>query len=230
MDSADLIEWALQAMDFVAALLPGQSFGERLEAASNLLGVLGFFLSVVMLAYTLLFRRGRRRIATRGDLDGLGAAVADLVGARLAERIAAKASPQAIPADITPPETAGSPQERIRNDVTAAVERVLADVTSSGREAAAALVRGETEPAERLLAARASDGATRSKDAAEALHLQAALASTRDLEAALSSCQRAISLEPGDALGWSRIGHLYLRMGRLDDARTAFEKALSLGA
>jgi len=48
----------------------------------------------------------------------------------------------------------------------------------------------------------------------------------RDPEVALASCRSAVRLQPDDAIGWGQIAHIYLRLGRLDEARIAFDKAV----
>jgi cytochrome c-type biogenesis protein CcmH/NrfG len=36
---------------------------------------------------------------------------------------------------------------------------------------------------------------------------------------------RAVRKNPGDPLGWNRLGHLFLRIGKIVDAQSAFQRA-----
>lgn len=48
-------------------------------------------------------------------------------------------------------------------------------------------------------------------------------------EEALRWYRRAVELDPGNADGWNRLGHLYHRTGQLDQAEAALRKVVTLG-
>ena len=209
--------------------IPGDAYDSKIEFVANVLGIAGFVISVGLLIFGPLARRGRRRPATQGDLEKLSSAVVDMIGERVAAQLLDKATAQLSDQPALSQAEIKQTRERVNSDLTTAIAAVADDHSREGEVAAAGLVQGDTSAAERLFETRAeaalgSDPAS----AAEQLHLQAALRSTHDLPGALSACLRALDINPNDALGWSRIGHLYLRMGRSADARQAFDRALAL--
>lgn len=232
----DLVWGALEtAMDG----LPGAALGDKIEFAANILGIAGFAMSLALILFGPIYRRGWRRLATRGDLERLGGSVAEQIGERIAARLAAAAlgapgagatmgaAPDGMSGGKRGDAPAGTTLERVRADLAAAVAMVMADPTRQGQDAVEALLDGDTRPAERLLAARAAAQVEADPGgAAEALHLTAALRSVHDGAGALDACRAALRIEPDSALGWSRLAHLYLRLGRAEEAQAAFDRAL----
>ncbi|MGH9892028.1 MAG: tetratricopeptide repeat protein [bacterium] len=101
------------------------------------------------------------------------------------------------------------------------------------KEALAALAKGQTEAAKAIFAktfeAKAAEGAAANRDAAEAARHLGALAFLENTEEALRWYRRAVELDPANADGWNRLGHLYIRTGQLDQAEAAYRKVLTLG-
>lgn len=206
--------------------VPGETYDEKIEIISNVLGIAGFVTSLALVFISPLFRIGGRRPATQADLERLSRAVVDMIGDRVADQLsgAALASSVSTPAFIDGQNLAT--REQVRRDLVAAIQAITADDSPEALSAAAALIHGDTGSAERLLARKAANA--RSRDAersAEALHLQAALQATHDPEGALEHCEEAVRTAPGSAAGWNRLGHLYLRLGNARKARHAFERA-----
>ena len=110
------------------------------------------------------------------------------------------------------------------------MQAIASDDTENGRSAASALINGDLDAAEDYFEAKSksdeTDGGS-SYDAAEALHLKAALQSLRNPARAIDACLRAVDRNPADPLGWSRLGHLYLRTGQLTEAQAAFQRAVA---
>lgn len=207
-------------------MLPGAVFDDKIEFLANVLGIAGFALSLALLLFGPLYRHGRRRLATQGDLARLGGAVVEKIGDRIAEQLAAAAVKAGGSARRPAPE---DDDDRLLADLGAAVAAIVEDPSDEGRAAAAALLEGDTRPAERVLAQRAAECAAEDPHrAAEALHLKAALQSTHDLRGAARQCGEAVRAEPESALGWSRLGQIYLRLGQAAKAREAFERAIAL--
>ena len=119
---------------------------------------------------------------------------------------------------------------QIRSSLTGTLHVLTESDTANANAAATALLHGDTKPAEEFFADRAAraleDGSGHNDVAASALHHKAALESLRNPQVALASCRNAVRLQPDDAIGWSHLAHIYLRLGQLDEARIAFDKAL----
>ncbi len=105
--------------------------------------------------------------------------------------------------------------------------------TPGVKEALAALAHGQTEAAKAIFAktveAKAAEGAAANRDAAEAARHLGALAFLENTEEALRWYRRADELDPANADGWNRLGHLYIRTGQLDQAEAAYRKVVTLG-
>lgn len=214
-----------QLMDTIE-LLPGPNLETKAEILSGILGVVGFIVSVGILLIRLVYRTGGRRLATQVDLNRLGAAVVDGLQERITNQLLATAEERLARADWLTSEQRTTVGTALRRDVGLAVREVS---RGAGDEAVAAtvdLLNGQTDLAEAFFAERAHDAQPR--DAADALHLRAALQSLRDSAEAVRGCRRAVELDPEDPLGWSRLGHLYLRLGRIEEADAAFEKVVEL--
>ncbi|MGH8569106.1 MAG: tetratricopeptide repeat protein, partial [Gammaproteobacteria bacterium] len=101
------------------------------------------------------------------------------------------------------------------------------------KEALAALAQGQTQKAKTIFAktveAKTAEGAAAKPEAAEAARHLGALAFLDNTEEALRWYRRAVELDPGNADGWNRLGHLYQRTGQLDQAEAASRKAVTLG-
>ena len=129
------------------------------------------------------------------------------------------------------PKQRDAAQDQLKRGLAAAVQAIARDDTENGRSAASALIKGDLDAAEDYFEAKSkSERPTggSSYDAAEALHLKAALQSLRDQSGAIDACLRAVDRNPADPLGWSRLGHLYLRTGQLTEAQAAFQKAVGV--
>ena len=224
--------WTDWLNTLVAAWLlpvPGETFEAKLELVANILGIIGFVLSLGLLVLGPLFRWGRRRPATRGDLERLGSAVVDMIGDRLGNRLVDRVGSSIERAHDLMTGPFSSTEARVREDLQAAIAIIAEDPDLGAQTVAAGLLRGEVEPAEDYFANRASR-AKKPREAAEALHFQSVLLSLRDEAGAVAPCRQALELSPNDALGWSRLGHLYLRLGRAEEARNAFDRAVALQA
>lgn len=214
----------------LSAAIPGASADAKIELVANVLGIAGFVMSLALMILTPIVRRGRNRPATLGDLDRLSSAVVDMIGDRIVDQLTRSAALPIAQAPRLLTGQLGPTEDRVRTDLLAAVNAVAKSGSAQAQLAASRLLEGDTRLAEAFLAEEAdrliSKGEFRA--ASEALHLKAALHSLRDTSSALHSCRRAVTLDPTDALGWSRLGHLYLRNGEIDRARAAFERATSL--
>ena len=218
-----------RAAMFVLEAVPGDAYDNKIEFVANVLGIAGFVMSLGLLIFGPLTRRGRRRPATQGDLERLSSAVVEMIGERIVAQLADSAPDNFQNAPVLVQRQIGHTKDRVLSDLSTAVGLVANDHSVHGEAAAAALIQGEPGPAEDLFKQRSGELALSDPmTSAEYLHLHAVLRSTHDLEGALSACLKAINIDPANALGWSRIAHLYLRMGRTGDARLAFERALAL--
>jgi Flp pilus assembly protein TadD len=147
-----------------------------------------------------------------------------MVGDRIANQLTVAAVGQVNNASGFLGAQEGDTMELVRTDLMAAIAAIAANRSDQSRAAAAALINGETEQSEQIFETLAAElEGVDTAAAAEALHLKAVLQSIHDPEGALQPCLRAVQIDPGDASGWRRLGHLYLRLGRVQDARKAFE-------
>ncbi len=114
-----------------------------------------------------------------------------------------------------------------------AEEREKADAPPGIDAALKQLAEGKTEAAEsifqQVLEQKRAGGEAASKDAAAAARHIGALAFLHDTQKALSAYAQAVELDPENADGWNRLGHLRHRVGDLDGAIAAYERVLRLG-
>jgi tetratricopeptide (TPR) repeat protein len=115
-------------------------------------------------------------------------------------------------------------------EAVAALEPLLAerpdDTNVQGMYAAACARAGRPEAAVELLRAAA---ARQPRHYRIALNLSINLAAAGRFEEALVEARRAVELHPGHAMARFQQGRLAQRLGALDEARAAYERALALG-
>lgn len=211
--------------------VPGETLNDKTGLLANIFGIAGFILSVGIVVARLATQRGKRRPATLADLDRLGASIVASFQDRIVDQLAAGELKRLADASWLTRNQRDAAQDQLKRGLATAVQEIAADDTERGRSAASALIKGDLEPAEDYFEAKSKAGATdvgSSYEAAEALHLKAALQSLRDQAGAINACLKAIDRNPADPLGWSRLGHLYLRTGQLTEAQAAFEKAVTV--
>lgn len=225
--SAELLEIAQMGL----TALPGDTTENKIELVANVLGIAGFVMSLGLLGVGLVYRRGAGRTATHGDVERLGATVVEALSDRLVDRLIKPEIKRMAALTVLNDDERRSSVAQMRSSL-ANVLGVLTDSdTESANAAATALLHGNTRPAEEYFAERAAQALADGNDvarAAKALHERAALELLRDPEAALATCQGAAQLRPDDALGLSQLAHVYLRLGRREEARAAFDQALAL--
>lgn len=97
-------------------------------------------------------------------------------------------------------------------------------------EALDQLEQGETDRAEAVLKIFSNENAAkdRLRQSAVAERHRAALAVVDDPEQAIVAYRRAVQLEPESWHGWDRLGYLLQRIGQFGEAKTAYQRALSL--
>ncbi len=216
------------------AALPGQSNEDKIEFLANILGIAGFVMSLGLLGVGVLYRRGTRRAATHGDIERLGATVVETLSDRLIDRLARPEIERIAASSQLNDEQRTSSAAQIRSSLTSTLQVLTDSDTAIANAAATALLHGDTKPAEEFFADRAAraleEGNGLNDAAARALHHKAALEALRDPEVALASCRNAMRLQPDDAIGWSQLANIHLRLGQLDEARVAFDKALGGGS
>ncbi|MGH8557775.1 MAG: tetratricopeptide repeat protein, partial [Methylococcales bacterium] len=123
------------------------------------------------------------------------------------------------------------------DQIKALTEAVTALSTGQGivaspselKEALAALARGNTTLAKSLFEKTAQKAEQQAKQGAEALRNLGALAFLENTQEALQAYRRATQLDPDNADGWDRLGHLLLRVGDLNEATAAYKTVLALG-
>ncbi len=93
----------------------------------------------------------------------------------------------------------------------------------------AALAQGKTALAKNLFARTAEKAEQSAQRGAAALRNLGALAYLDSTQEALQAYRRAVQLDPDNADGWNRLGHLLSRIGALDEAIDAYRKVLKLG-
>jgi hypothetical protein len=189
--------------------------------------MVGFVLSVGLLFLRPVRHRGRRRPCNQGDLERLASAVVDMLASALQRAGRFGMSTIVIHHALM-----------LRTDQT---NERAGPVRSCGcgfshrlrshrsREAAATeLILGQTHGRPRSFLPRAqTSGGWQSASAAEDLHLNAVLnRPTISTVPSPHARERSSSIQ-NNPLGWSRRASL-LAMGRLSDARSAFERAFAL--
>ena len=95
--------------------------------------------------------------------------------------------------------------------------------------ASSALAQGNTTLAKSLFAKTADKAEQQAKLGAEALRNLGALAFLDNTQEALQAYRRATQLDPGNAEGWNRLGHLLFRVGDLTEAIAAYNTVKVLG-
>lgn len=223
-----------ELQDLLAGLIvhvPGETLNDKTGLLANIFGIAGFILSVGIVVARLVTQRGKRRPATLADLDRLGASIVASFQDRIVDQLAAGELTRLADASWLAPKQRNTAQDQLKRGLAAAVQAIASDATENGRSAASALINGDLDAAENYFEAKSKSGETdggSSYDAAEALHLKAALQSLRDPTGAVDACLRAVDRNPTDPLGWSRLGHLYLRTGQLTEAQAAFQRAVAV--
>ncbi len=210
--------------------VPGETLNDKTGLLANIFGIVGFILSVGIVVARIVTQRGKRRPATLADLDRLGASIVASFQDRIVDQLAAAELTRLAYASWLAPEQRDAAQDQLKRGLAAAVQAIASDDTKSGRSAASALINGDLVAAEDYFEAKSilrETGGGSSYEAAEALHGKAALQSLRDQAGAIDACLRAVDRNPADPLGWSRLGHLYLRTGQLTEARAAFMRAVA---
>lgn len=211
--------------------VPGETLNDKSGLLANNFGIAGFILSVGIVFARLAMQRGKRRPATLADLYRLGASIVASFQDRIVGQLTAEELTRLADASWLAPNQRHTAQDQLKRGQAAAVQAIANDDTESGRSAGTALINGDLDAAENYFEAKSKSGETdgrSSYEAAEALHLKAALLSLRNQAGAIDACLRAVNRNPADPLGWSRLGHLYLRTGQLTEARAAFQKAIAV--
>ncbi len=105
------------------------------------------------------------------------------------------------------------------------------ELRAASQQALRDLAKGETQPAESVFAAVETRAVAEADvgQAAAAARFRGAMAFLHDTDAALDAYQRATELDPEDPAGWNGLGHLLLRLGRLDDAGAAYRRVTEIG-
>lgn len=222
-----------ELQDLLSGLIihvPGETLNDKTGLLANIFGIAGFILSVGIVVARLLMQRGKRRPATLADLDRLGASIVASFQDRIVDQLAAGELMRLADADWLAPNQRHAAQDQLKRGLAAAVQVMTSDDTENGRSATSALIKGNLDAAEDYFEAKSKSAETdrgSPYEAAEALHLKAALQSLRDQSGAIDACLRAVGRNPTDPLGWSRLGHLYLRTGQLTEAQAAFQRAVA---
>ncbi|HBV22055.1 MAG TPA: hypothetical protein DEF07_10115 [Nitrosomonas sp.] len=94
------------------------------------------------------------------------------------------------------------------------------------------LAQGNTEKAEEIFEGAAAEAKRMGKEAnvkeAEALRHLGSLAFLHDTQKAFNAYQRSTELDPDSQEGWNQLGHLYRRIGELENAENAYMTLLKL--
>lgn len=101
------------------------------------------------------------------------------------------------------------------------------------QEALEAAAKGDTRLAEEIFseveARKTAEGTAANREAAEAARHLGALAFLHDTDKSIAAYRRATELDPENADGWNRLGHLLSRTGALDEAEAAYRVVASRG-
>lgn len=176
------------------------------------------FLAITALVMYTKSRRSPRRSGGAADYD-------DLVLALMAEYIGAPSDPYHSAVDYAAE----------RAHITYAIDWLQEQARNSGdRQRVVAslesLRAGDTRPAEAILKTHMDIARNEGNNAYAgwmARHL-GAIASVRDLNAAMAAYSEATATDPTEPDAWNRVGLLYRRNGQYDEAAEVFEKVLSL--
>ncbi|MBS0588871.1 MAG: tetratricopeptide repeat protein [Proteobacteria bacterium] len=100
------------------------------------------------------------------------------------------------------------------------------------QQALNSLVQGNTAEAEAIFANIAIEAKRKGKQAtleeAEALRHLGSLAFLHDTQKAFDAYQRSTELDPDNLDGWNQLGHLYRRIGELENSEKAYKTILKL--
>lgn len=203
-------------------MFPGANLADQIDTFSAILGIISF----VVVACQWLMRGRDREAATRGDLKRVGSLVANALTDQLAQSLTAAERLRLDEAAWLTEDQRDHIHANMLADVSRALDRALVGAGEQAKHVADDLLNGRTGTAESVLEREAKKESA--ELASEALHLQAAVVSLRDINKAIAACTRAIELAPRDALAWSQLAQLYLRNGELHKAQSAFERALSI--
>lgn len=213
-------------MDLTSSIgmLTGASLADQIDTFSAVLGIISFG----VLAYRWMMRGWDREVATRGDLKRLGLFVADALSDQLAQSLTSAERRRVREAGWLTQDQRNRIETNMLQDVSRAIDRALEGSGDQAKELADDLFNGRTWTAEDVLEREAKTDTPAA--ASDALHLQAAMTSLRDIDRALAICRRAVELTPHDALGWSQLAQLYLRNGDMRKAQDALQRALLIGS
>ena len=224
-----MLEWLADVASDLLGWLPGRTDVERLQALAAIGASLGALLTITLGLRRFWWEQRDGPALTRSSLQAALPGAIDQVVTRVTAELLAKAS--SVAAD--PSALTGDMRRLSDGAMSAALADAVKSVLQSSEPDAAAAVgaleRGDSHIAQKLLAARA--GTLEGSDpggAALALHRQAALATLTDPDSAVEACRRAVEIHPDDPSGWSQLAHLFLRLGRLQEAKAAFEMALAV--
>jgi tetratricopeptide (TPR) repeat protein len=95
------------------------------------------------------------------------------------------------------------------------------------------LAQGDSEKAKaiftKVLEQKSAEGSKANLEAAAAAFHLGALAFKDDTDVALDAYQKMVKLAPDEPAGWGGLGHVYLRIGKLNDAEAAFNHVRRIG-
>ena len=203
-------------------VFPGANFADQIDIFSAILGIISFG----VVAVQWLMRGTDREVATREDLKQIGSYVAGALSDQLVQSLTAAERLRLGEAAWLTENQRDRIEANMLAGVSRALDRALVGAGDQAKHVADDLRNGRTGTAEFVLEREAKNESA--ERASEALHLQAAVVSLRNIDKAIAACVRAIELTPRDALGWSQLAHLYLRNGELHKAQSAFQRALSI--
>ncbi len=142
------------------------------------------------------------------------------------------------------PNKSGFTDDAFEDMVRACTDAVHALANPNGQESKIAnvaqiesaledLARGDSEKAKaifsKVLEQKSAEGSKANLEAAEAAFYLGAIAFKNDTNAALDAYRKSVKLAPDEAGAWSGLGHVYLRIGKLNDAEAAFKQVLRIG-
>ena len=147
---------------------------------------------------------------------------------KLAEMVAAK-----VVSKLSPSEAGAQDVRKAMTEAITALPK--ADAPAKSIDAALrALEHGDAKQAQAIFAevlqTKEAEGKKANKEAAAAARHLGALAFLHDTKAALAAYHKAVELDPENAEGWNKLGHLFKRTGELTKAKDAYNKVLALAA
>jgi tetratricopeptide (TPR) repeat protein len=96
-------------------------------------------------------------------------------------------------------------------------------------QALAMLEQGRTKDAKAIFQTIAERKEADIQEAAAAYRHIGALAFLDDTQKALAAYRSATDLDPANVQGWNQLGHLFFRVGKLDEAEAAYHKVKDFG-